>query len=63
MTIYDEVIQVIPKFHGTYSNKAMVLDKMGRFEDSVAMFDVSIELDPEYAGTYYNKGIKNNKNI
>ncbi|KRX10106.1 WD40-repeat-containing domain [Pseudocohnilembus persalinus] len=53
---YDEVIKIIPEFHGTYVNKAMVYMEMEEMDLAIQNFDKSIELDSNYPGTYYNKG-------
>jgi tetratricopeptide (TPR) repeat protein len=43
---YDEAIAHEPEFGGTYANRGMLLDTMGRHEEALADYMRALELDP-----------------
>ena len=40
-----------------FNFKGLSLSRLGKYEDSIIMFDHSIEINPNDANSYYNKGI------
>lgn len=35
----------------------VALEKLGKFNEAIVMFDRSIQLNPNQAGVYFNKGL------
>ncbi|GAB4305987.1 MAG: hypothetical protein Kow0090_21350 [Myxococcota bacterium] len=52
----DEAIKIKPDFAEAWSNKGVVLDKLGRTDDALKALDEAIKIKPDLAEAWYNKG-------
>ena len=49
LTAFNTAIALEPEFGGTYANRGMLHDRMGRYEKAVADYEHALELYPEVA--------------
>src|SRR5690606_14528018 len=49
LAVYDEAIARAPDFAGTYANRGILLDTMGRHEEALVDYTKALQLDPSIA--------------
>ncbi len=54
---FEKAIEIDPKYDFSYGDKALILDKMGRFDESLEMYSKALELNPKNSITWYNNGL------
>jgi tetratricopeptide (TPR) repeat protein len=54
---YNSVIQMNPRHPHAHMNRAIVLKKLGRWEDALTGYETAQDITPTNAEIYYNKGL------
>uniref|UniRef100_A0A915BKD3 Tetratricopeptide repeat protein 29 n=2 Tax=Parascaris TaxID=6254 RepID=A0A915BKD3_PARUN len=54
--LYERAVLIDPTNHVLYSNRAAILCRLGRFEESLQQAEHSIRLNPKWAKAYLRKG-------
>ena len=57
LTFFDEAIRMDPSFDCSYGDKALVLDLIGKYNESINLYSKALELNPKNPITWYNKGL------
>ena len=57
ITIFDEIIQLNPKYAKAWIYKGVALADLGKLDETIKAFDRAIEINPQYADAWYNKGV------
>lgn len=57
LNIFDEVIRIDSSFDIAYVDKALVLEKMGRLDDSLELTLKTLEINPKNAVAWHNRGL------
>lgn len=57
LSILEKVIEIDPKYDYAYGDKALILDSMGKFNESINMYSKALELNPKNAITWHNKAL------
>lgn len=54
--LYNEAIQLNPKYFEAYNNRGLAYKNLGQYERAIADFDKAIALKPNFALAYYIRG-------
>ncbi len=54
---FEKAIEIDPQYDYSYGDKALILDKMGRFDESLDMYSKALQLNPKNPITWYNNGL------
>lgn len=57
LTLLNNAIELDPTSDYAYGEKALIFDKLGKFEESVKMYSKAIELNQKNAITWHNMGL------
>jgi tetratricopeptide (TPR) repeat protein len=57
LSILEKVIEIDPKYEYAYGDKALILDSMGKLDESIDMYSKALELNPNNAITWHNKAL------
>ena len=53
---YESALKIKPDYAFAHNNRGVVLEELGRKEESLVALDTAIKLDPNYADAYFNRG-------
>ena len=53
---YDKTIKLSPEYADAHSNKGIIYESMGRFDEAVDSYNKALEINSKDARTYYNLG-------
>ena len=56
ISLFDEAIELDPKFAYPWNGKGFTLNKLKRYDEAIAAYEKAIALDPEYAYPWNGKG-------
>ena len=54
---YDRVIMMLPQYASAYNNRAIIKEKLGRYNEALADIDKAIQLYPDYAEAFNLRGV------
>ncbi len=54
---FDKAINIDPTYDCSYGDKALILGKIGRIDESLTMYAKALELNPKNSITWYNNGL------
>ncbi|HXS60764.1 MAG TPA: tetratricopeptide repeat protein [Candidatus Sulfopaludibacter sp.] len=57
LKLFEQAINLDPNCDYPYGDKALILDKMGKFKESLEMYSKALDLNPKNSITWYNKGL------
>jgi tetratricopeptide (TPR) repeat protein len=56
LAYYDRALADMPHYADALNNRAVVLWRLGRFDEAVAGFDAALAVKPDYVEAHYNRG-------
>ena len=57
LSILEKVIEIDPQCDYAYGDKALILDHVGKLNESINMYAKALELNPKNAITWHNKAL------
>ncbi len=57
LKLFEKAINIDPSYVYSYGDKALILDKLGKFDESLEMYSKALVLDPQNSITWHNKGL------
>ena len=57
LTFFNEAIRMDPNFDCSYGDKALILDILGKYNESIILYSKALELNPNNPITWHNKGL------
>ncbi len=57
LKLFEQAIKIDPNYDCAYGDKALILNKMGKFNESLDLYSKALDLNPKNSITWHNKGL------